>query len=202
MTAEATHTEPEPTTSAADAAAGIEKRPALYLAEFDKTADVLHAAQKCRDHGFTKWDVHTPFPIHGMDAAMGVPQSRLGWIVLLCGATGLFGGFLMMWWMNGVDYPIVVGGKPPGAIPSMIPVLFECTILLSGIGAVFAMLGLNQLPRHHHPIFESKRFERCSDDKFFISVEAADPKFHADKTRQFLESLHASHVELVEEEVP
>jgi hypothetical protein len=108
----------------------------------------------------------------------------------------------MMLWMNGIDYPIIVGGKPGESIPSMVPILFECTVLLSGITAVFGMLGLNKLPRHHHPIFYSKRFERGSDDKFFISIEAGDPKFDIDKTRTLLSSLHPTHIELVEESLP
>jgi len=176
--------------------------PSLYLAEFDTTHEVLHAAETVRDAGFKRWDVHTPFPIHGMDDAMGLGQSRLGWIVMAMGLTGCIGGFVMMMWMNGIDYPLVIGGKPPESIPSMIPIIFECTILLSGIGAVFGMLGLNGLPRHHHPVFHSTRFEACSDDKFFISVEAADPNFDLENTRELLESLRPSHLELVEEVAP
>ncbi|MDW8362841.1 MAG: DUF3341 domain-containing protein [Myxococcales bacterium] len=179
---------------------GTSRRPALYLAEFDSPAAVLRAAERCRDAGLRRWDVHTPFPVHGMDAAMGLGQSHLGWIVLACGLTGFFGAFLMMWWMNGVDYPIVVGGKPPFSVPSMVPVLFECTVLLSGLGALFGMLGLNRLPRHHHPIFASERFARASDDRFFISVEAEDPKFDLVETRRLLESLGPVSVELVEHE--
>lgn len=179
-----------------------ERVPALYLAEFDTPGAVLEAAKRVRDAGFQHWDVHTPFPIHGMDAAMGLGQSRLGWISFLIGASGLAGGFAMMYWMNGVDYPLNVGGKPPDFLPSMIPILFECTVLLCGIGTVFGMFGLNKLPRHHHPIFYSERFERCSDDKFFISIEAQDPKFDLKKTRRLLESLHPTNVELIEEVVP
>ena len=176
--------------------------PALYLAEFDTTGSVLRAAEKVREAGYERWDVHSPFPIHGMDAAMGLGQSRLGPIVFAAGLTGLLGAFAMMFWMNGIDYPLIVGGKPPDAIPSMVPILFECTVLLSGITCVFGMLGLNKLPRHHHPIFNSTRFERMSDDRFFISIEAADPKFDVEGTRELLESLSPLHVELVEEELP
>src|SRR5438552_5184553 len=161
----------------AKAAASAKKRTALILAQFDTAADVVHAAEKVRDAGYTRWDTHTPFPIHGMDAAMGLKDSRLGWIVLGAALTGLSGAFVMMHWMNGVDYPMVVGGKPPGApgtLPSMVPILFELTILLSAFGTVLGMFHLNKLPRHHHPIFESDRFKTASDDKFFISVEAED----------------------------
>jgi hypothetical protein len=109
----------------------------------------------------------------------------------------------MMHWMNGVDYPTVVGDKPPGApetLPSMVPILFELTILLSAFGAVLGMFGLNRLPRHNHPVFGSERFRKASDDRFFISIEAEDPKFDVVRTREFLEGTHAAHVEVIEEE--
>jgi Protein of unknown function (DUF3341) len=109
-----------------------------------------------------------------------------------------------MHWMNGIDYVTVVGDKPPGApqtLPSMVPILFELTILLSAFGAVFGMLGLNQLPRHNHPVFASDRFRKASTDRFFISIEAEDPKFDVKATKEFLERMHPSHVEVVEEEV-
>lgn len=177
------------------------KRPALYLAEFDNPDAIIHAAEKVRDAGFEKWDVHTPYPVHGMDGAMGMPDSRLGWIVLMCGLTGLSLAILMIQWMNGHDYPLIIGGKPPDAIASMVPIMFELTVLLSAFGAVFGMLGLNELPKHHHAVFYSDRFESFSHDKFFISIEAADKRFDLEKTRKLLESLHATHVELVEEPV-
>jgi hypothetical protein len=178
--------------------------PTVILAEFETAGDVLHAAEKVRDAGYKRWDTHTPFPVHGMDAAMGMSDSRLGWIVLLCALTGLTGAFVMMHWMNGVDYITVVGDKPPGApqtIPSMVPICFELTILLSAFGAVFGMLGLNQLPRHNHPVFASDRFRAASIDRYFISIEAEDPKFDVKATKEFLEGTHASFVEVVEEEV-
>ncbi len=174
------------------------KRVACVLAQFDTAADVIHAAEKVRDAGYQSWDTHTPFPIHGMDKAMGLSDSRVGWIVLGGALTGLSVAFVMMWWMNGVDYPTVVGGKPPFTTPSMVPVLFELTVLFSSFAAVFGMLGLNKLPRHHHPVFESERFRKASDDKFFISVEAEDPKFNADKVRALFEGVHATFVEVLE----
>jgi len=174
-------------------------RPAVILAEFDDPNEVLHAAEKVRDAGYSKWDVHTPYPLHGMDAAMGMGDSRLGWIVLVMALTGLSTAAGLMIWANGIEYPIIIGGKPPISIPSMIPICFELTILFSALGCFFGMLGLNQLPRHNHPVFESERFRAFSTDKFFISVEAADPKFDVGATRRFLEDLHPTHVELVEE---
>ncbi len=174
----------------------------LLLAEFNSVHDVVRAAEGVREAGYSQWDAYTPFPVHGMDRAMGLRDSRLGWIVLFCAIIGLAGGFWMMHWMNGIDYPIVVGDKPPGAphaLPAMIPIMFELTILLSAFGAVFGMLFLNGLPRHHHPIFESERFASASDDKFFISIHASDPRFEVEGTRALLERMSAVQVELIRE---
>ena len=149
--------------------------------------DVLHAAEKVRDAGYSRCDAHTPFPVHGMDRAMGLKDSRLGWIVLACALTGLTGAFVMMHWMNGVDYPIDrrrQAAGAPGRCRRWCPIMFELTVLFSAFGAVLrACSRLNRLPRHHHPVFESERFRAASDDKFFISIEADDPKFDVDKTR-------------------
>src|SRR5579863_10513208 len=153
--------------------------PSLILAEFHSSGEVLHAAEMVRDAGYEHWDTHTPFPVHGMDRAMGLKDSRLGWIVITCAIAGLTTAFVMMHWMNGIDYPLDIGDKPggaPGTLPSMVPILFELTVLFSAFGAVFGMLALNGLPRHHHPLFESDRFRQATDDKFFISIEAGDPK--------------------------
>ncbi len=171
--------------------------PALLLAEFETPAACLRAAEAVRDAGYTRFDSHSPFPIHGMDAAMGLTDSRLGWIVLPMGLTGTTLAFLMMWWMNAVDYPLVIGGKPPFSLPSMVPIMFELTVLLSAFGAVFGMFGLNRLPRHHHPIFSSDRFAGFSNDKFFISVEASDPKWSVEGATRVLEACHPTHIEVL-----
>jgi len=178
-----------------------EPKPALLLAEYDTAADVVHAAEKVRDAGYKNWDTHTPFPIHGMDKAMGLKDSILGLIVFPVGVLGTTAAFTMMHWMNGIDYPLVIGGKPagaPGTLPSMIPIMFELTVLFSAFAIVFGMFGLNKLPRHHHPIFNaSDRFNRATDDKFFVSIEVEDPKFNLEKTKKLLESTHPVHIELV-----
>ena len=174
--------------------------PALYLAEYDSPGAVLHAAEKFRDAGYTSFDSHTPFPIHGMDAAMGLKDSKLGLVVFPMAILGCSLGFLMMWWMNGVDYPIVIGGKPPYSLPSQIPIMFELTILFSALSTVFGMFAINKLPRHHHPIFNSDRFRGFSDDKFFLSVESDDPKWHIERTKTLLDSTHPNHVELVNDD--
>lgn len=184
-------------------AAPARRAPALVLAEFETPGALISAANRVRESGYTHWDTHSPFPVHGMDRAMRLRDSRLGWIVLAFALTGLSGAFVMMNWMNGVDYPTVVGDKPPGApgtLPSMVPIMFELTILLSAFGAVLGMLHLNRLPRHNHPIFSSERFRHASDDRFFISILADDPRFDVDTTVSLLESARATYVEVIEEE--
>lgn len=186
------------------------KQPALYLAEFDSPEHCIRAARRVRDAGYENWDVHTPYPVHGMEKAMGLPETQLGWISMACAMVGVATAFFMMYFMNGSSwtlpggfsgYPIIVGGKPPGAFPSMVPIMFELAILLTGFGTLLGMFGLMRLPRHHHPIFESDRFAAASDDKFFISIERSDSKFDLEETKQMLESLDPTHIELVEEEV-
>lgn len=170
------------------------------VAEFDTPADVYHAAEKVRDAGYTQWDTHSPFPIHGMDKAMGLKDSFLGLLVFAGGATGVTTAVVMIWWMNGVDYPIVIGGKPPFSLPSSVPIMFELMVLFASLTAVFGMFGINKLPRHHHPIFESEKFRAATDDKFFISVESTDAKFDLERTKKLLEGTHPTHIELVKDD--
>lgn len=184
------------------------KKPALYLAEYDTPNAVAKAAMRVRDAGYQKWDCHTPYPLHGLDEAMGLKPTKIGIISFIFGMLGVGTAVLMIQYMNnwqinfldiGWGYPIVVGGKPPGAFPSMVPIMFELGILFCGFATLFGLLGIIQLPRHNHPIFESDRFEAATDDKFFISIEAADGKFDLERTKALLDSTEPTHVELVEE---
>jgi Protein of unknown function (DUF3341) len=177
-------------------------KPVLLLAEFETPATVMHAAEKLRDAGYTRFDTHTPFPVHGMDAAMGLKDSKLGWIVAIMATAGLTTAFSLITYANVIAYPFVVGGKPAFSLPSYAPVCFELTVLFSAFGAVFGMLGLNKLPQHNHPIFESDRFRAATDDKFFVSVEFDDPKFNEKTTRALLESAKATYIEIVEDHEP
>jgi hypothetical protein len=169
------------------------------IAEFDNPADTMHAAEKVRDAGFRKWDVFTPFPVHGMDKAMGLKNSKVGWFSFLGGVTGYTCGMLMIWWMNAVDYPIVVGGKPMFSPFSAFPPSYELTILLGSFGSLFGMLFLNRLPRLYHPLLKNRRFALATHDRFFIVIETADPKYSETETRRLLESLGSRHIEVVEE---
>lgn len=164
--------------------------------------EVFHAAEQVRDAGFTSWDVHSPFPIHGLDDAMGLPRSILPRFVLVGGATGTLTAFLLEYITQVVIYPTVVQAKPANiyTIPAFFPVMFELTILFSAFTALFGCLVMMKLPRLNHPLFNSQNFARFSDDRFFICIEARDPKFSQEKTKTFLTSLGGRNVELVEDE--
>jgi len=167
------------------------------LAEFETTADILHAASLVRDAGYRRWDVFTPFPVHGMDEAMGLRASKVGWFSFFGGLTGFTTGMLMIWWMNAYDYPIIVGGKPLFSPIFSFPVAYELTILLGSFGSLFGMLILNRLPRLYNPLFRSTRFHLATHDRFFIVIEATDSKFSETETRKLLESAGSRHIEEV-----
>jgi hypothetical protein len=171
-----------------------------YLAEFDSVGALLAACGQVRDAGFTRWDAHTPFPVHGLDAAMGLRSTKLPWLVFGAGATGAGLGLLMQWWINAVDYPLNISGKPLFSIPANVPITFEVTILLSALTAFIGMLAFNGLPRYHHPLFQSERFRRVTNDRFFISIEARDPRCRGEETARFLAGLGAVAVERLAEE--
>jgi hypothetical protein len=169
------------------------------IAEFERPEHLVQAGHKIHhDFGFKKIDALTPFPIHGIDDAIGVPRSKLGFIVFGMGAFGLLNAIFMIWYTNGIDYPLVIGGKPLFAWEFSIPPMFELTVLLSAFGAVIGMLALNGLPRFYHPSFNYTRFGRATDDSYLLVVEASDPQFDIEKTPQMLESLGAIRVEVVE----
>lgn len=173
-----------------------------YLAEFSDAHAMVVAAEKVRDEGYKAWDTHTPFPVHGIDEAMGIRRTILPWVVFLCGLAGCATGVGLQYWVSAVNYPLIVSGKPFFSLPAFIPVAFELTILFAAFGAVFGMLGLNGLPRLYHGVFNSQRFStRMTTDRFYISIEAADSRFDPDKTRKFLEGLKPDVVEALEEVV-
>ncbi len=167
------------------------------LLEFDAVDPLLAAVEKVRDAGFKQWDVHTPFPVHGCDEAMGIKPTRLPFISLAGGLAGATGALALQWWTNAVDYPFLISGKPLFSLPANVPVIFELTVLLSALGAFIGMLALNGLPQLYHPLFTNSRFRRATDDRFFIYIEAADPRFDPLQTREFLSSLGGSHIEEV-----
>ncbi len=169
------------------------------LAEYETPAAVYHAAERMRDAGFQNWDVHAPFPIHGIDEAMGIKRTKLPLIMAGVAFSGVGGAILMQWFMNYWDYPLVVQGKPFNAWEPLVPVIFELGVLSAAFAAILSMLMMNGLPRWNHPLFRSDRFLRSSDDRFFICIEAQDPRFDPDAVRQILADSGATHIELVEE---
>ncbi len=179
---------------------GAQSRPYGYLMEFAEVGPFLSATRMVRDAGFKHWDTFSPFPVHHIEDAMGMRRTVLPFLILGGGITGAALGLVMQWWMNAVDYPLNISGKPLWSVPANIPIVFELTVLLAAFGAVFGMLGMNKLPELHHPLFGSERFKRVTTDRFFIAIEARDPKFDVDRTRSFVESLGATSIELVEDE--
>jgi len=167
------------------------------LGRFAGPRELLRACERIRDLGFTRWDAHSPFPVHGLDRAMGLRASRLPWIVLVLGLSGAAGAMLLQWWVHVRAYPLVISGKPLFSWPAFVPVTFEVGVLFGALGAAFGMFGLNRLPMHHHPLFQSALFERASDDGFFVSIESWDPKFDPQATSRMLRDLGALDVELV-----
>ena len=179
------------------------KRVHGYLAEFESARAIYEAAEKVRDAGYKRWDVHSPFPIHGMDQAMGLKKSILSLFVLIGGATGTLTAFLLQYLTQVTIYPTVVQNKPSNlnTIPAFFPVMFELTILFAAFTCLFGSLILNQLPRLNHPLFASEQFQRFSDDAFFVCIEARDPQFSKEGTKAFLEELGGTNIELVEDDV-
>jgi hypothetical protein len=169
------------------------------LAEFDTPADIMHAAAQVRAAGFHRWDVFTPYPIHGMDRAMGLKNSKVGWFAFLGGVTGYTTGMLLIWFTNAFDYPLVVGGKPMFSPFSAFPPSYELTILFGAFGAVFGMLFLNRLPRLHHPLFNARRFALATHDKYFLVIETSDPRYSEVETRKLLEKSGGKRIEKVED---
>ena len=182
-------------------------RAAGLLAEFDSPELLKTAAARVRDEGFTRWDVHSPFPVHGIERAMGIRPTVLPWLVLGAGITGGLLALLMQWYLNATGhpfiirgYPHIISGKPLFSLPANIPVTFEVIVLFSALAAFGGALVLNRLPQFCHPVFSSGRFGRVTTDRFFISIEAADAKFDEAATRALLESAGATAIEVCRED--
>ena len=169
-------------------------------AEFETVEQLIGAAEKVRDAGFTRWDAHTPFPVHGLNDAMGLRMTRLPWLTFACGALGAATGLVLQYWTNAVDYPVIVSGKPFFGLPASIPVIFELTILFAALGTFVGMFAANGLPLLHHPVFRRPRLRRLTTDRFYIVIETADPRFDRKATGDLLASLGGAVEELETDE--
>jgi len=182
----------------------MEKTKRLHAigAEFDSAKALYHAAEHIRDDGFTKWDVHSPFPIHGMDKAMGLKKSVVSKLVFVGGVLGAITAFALQTYTSIIDYPLVVQGKPTNlfTIPAFFPIIFELTVLFAAITAVFGMLILNRLPRWHHPLFNWELFGKVTDNGFFAVIDATDPKFDEATVRTLLEAQGGKNVTAIYDE--
>ena len=170
------------------------------MAEFAAPAELIHAVEKAREAGYRRMDAYTPFPVEGLTEAMGLKRNMVPFITLLGGLAGGLGGFAFQYWVNVIAYPLNIGGRPQNSWPAFIPVTFELTILGASLCAVFGMLALNRLPQPHHPVFNVHRFVHASSDRFFLCIEARDPKFHLSETARFLQGLHPHRVNEVNDD--
>ena len=183
----------------------MESRSHLYgvMGEFETAKQLLHAAEKTRDAGYRKMDAYAPYPVEGLSEALGLRRSWVAPITLLGGLMGGLTGFGFQYWVNVISYPMNIGGRPLNSWPAFIPVTFELTILGASTFAVFGMLAMNKLPHPYHPVFNVERFSRASTDRFFLCIEASDPKFSITDSARFLQSVNAQHIsEVRDEEAP
>lgn len=186
---------------------GMKKQNAFaygLMAEFSDAEPLLAAAKSTYAAGYRRIDAFTPMPVHGLDEAIGFSESKVPWTIFICGVLGGAAGFLLQTWVAGSANAFNVGGRPFFSWPTFIPVTFECTVLCAAFGAVIGMFGYSGLPRPYHPVFNAPNFDRASQDRFFLCIEAKDPMYDREKTRAFLESLGAERVEEfhAEEDIP
>ncbi len=181
----------------------MEHRSHIYgvLAEFPTPHELIHAVEKTREAGYRRIEAYTPFPVEGLSEALALKRNKVPLITLIGGLTGGLGGFFFQYWVSVIAYPVNIGGRPLNSWPAFIPVTFELTVLGAALSAVFGMLALNGLPRPHHPLFNVQRFVRhATSDRFFLCIEARDPKFNLSESARFLKGLHAAHVSEVEDD--
>jgi hypothetical protein len=164
------------------------------MAEFDEPESLLAAARRASAAGYRRMDAYAPMPVEGLAEAVGYTSNIVSQMVFVAGLAGAAGGFGLMYWITVIAYPHNVAGRPLNSWPAYIPITFECMVLLACLTAVVGMLALNGLPQPYHPVFNAVQFERASKDRFFLCIEAADPKFDEDATRDLLEGLHPREV--------
>lgn len=172
-----------------------------YVAQYESPKELLKAAKAIHKEGYKVFDTHSPFPIHGMDDAMGLGHSKLSWISLIGGAIGLTTGLTLQLWASGIAYPLTISGKPYFSFQAFIPVTFELMILFTAFATVFGMFAINKLPTFFHHVFNHSNFDLATSHGFFVSIEATDTKFDEEKTKLLLENTGAKNIELIKEVV-
>lgn len=168
------------------------------MAEFATPQEILHATRRAREEGYRVMDAYTPYPVEGLAHELDLPRTRVPFVVLVGGLVGTGAGYFMQYWAMAVDYPLNIGGKPLNSWPAFIPITFEMMVLVAALAAILGMFFLNGLPEPYHPVFNVPRFARASQDRFFLCIESADPKFDPQLTRAFLESLRPYEISVVE----
>ena len=169
------------------------------MAEFDNPTDLMKAARATYDAGYRNLDAYTPYPIEELAEVIGFHQTRVPLVCLIGGILGGLSGYLLQYWINNISYPLNIGGRPMHSWPAFIIVTFEMTILFGGLAAAIGMIGLNGLPAPYHPVFNNPRFSSVTRDRFFLCVEAADPKFDPEGVRQLLSGFNTIDVTEVSE---
>lgn len=164
------------------------------VALFETPEALYDAAEQTRSAGYTKTDAHSPFPVHGLAQALGMPRSKLPVLIFIGGVLGFIGGIALQYWIAVSVYPLNVAGRPYVSWPSWIPVTFECTVLAASLTAIIGMIALNRLPEPYHAVFNTPGFERASNDGFYLVIEADDPRYGAKETRAFLEGMKPTEV--------
>src|SRR5689334_16596685 len=168
------------------------------MAEFESPTDLVAAAHKVYSLGYRRINGYSPYPIEELSEAIGFHHTSLPLIVFIGGVIGGLSGFFMQYWIEVINYPINVGGKPYNSWPAFIPITFECTVLVAAFSAVLGMLILNKLPQPYHPVFNAPNFALATRDRFFLVVEASDPKYNHDEVAALLKSLSPMEVVDVE----
>jgi hypothetical protein len=172
------------------------------IAEFATPEDMLRAIEELKRRGYRELDAFSPYPLHGLERAVGLRRSRLGWIVFPIALAAAAGGYLIQWWCNGIDYPLNVGGRPPHSAPAFIPITFEMTVLATSLAGLLVFFVLARIPRLYSPLFEVEGFERASLDRFWIGIDARDPALAKGRAERDLEELGAIRIARLGEEGP
>jgi hypothetical protein len=172
------------------------KRPPIYglMAEFHDSDELIEAAYRVREAGYTRIDAYTPYPIEAVAEATGHHHSKLPLIVLIGGIVGAIAGYGLQYWASVIEYPLNIGGRPYASWPAFVIPSYELTILFSALATTIGMIALNGLPQPYHPVFNTPRFSLATSDKFFLVIESEDPRYDTTKTTRLFQDMGAKGV--------